>query len=280
MLALPLAVLFEHGLREGVVRFWAEITNPIALAAVRLTIFAATVMTLINAVMGTLTAYMLVRYRFFGSRLLQQSDRSAVRHSHSGDGRDAGVALRPAADVGGVAGSARRASHLRPAGDSPGAALRHLSIRHPHSATGLDGDRPRAGGGRLDAGRVALDDIHQGHSADDYAGDHQRRAAQLRARPGRVRIDSGGGGQHPAQHADRAGLHLRADRVAESDGGERGLHSAAGAFIRADGAGGLDAGETRRRTMSQDRAGIGNRRRARASAPNVRGVRMGCWSPS
>src|SRR5215510_1698830 len=70
MIALPLAVLFEHGLREGVVRFWAEVTNPIALAAVRLTIFAAAVMTLINAVMGTLTAYVLVRYRFYGSRLL------------------------------------------------------------------------------------------------------------------------------------------------------------------------------------------------------------------
>ncbi len=69
MIALPLAVLFEHGLREGIVRFWAEITNPVALAAVRLTIFAAVVMTLINAVMGTLTAYVLVRYRFFGSRL-------------------------------------------------------------------------------------------------------------------------------------------------------------------------------------------------------------------
>jgi sulfate transport system permease protein len=69
MIALPLAVLFEHGLREGVVKFWAEITNPVALAAVRLTIFAAAVMTLINAVMGTLTAYVLTRYRFFGSRL-------------------------------------------------------------------------------------------------------------------------------------------------------------------------------------------------------------------
>ncbi len=69
MIALPVAVLFEHGLREGVMRFWAEITNPIALAAVRLTIFAAVVMTLINAVMGTLTAYVLARYRFFGSRL-------------------------------------------------------------------------------------------------------------------------------------------------------------------------------------------------------------------
>src|SRR5262245_15882832 len=69
MIALPLVVLFEHGLREGIVRFWAEITNPIALAAVRLTIFAAAVMTLINVAMGTLTAYVLTRYRFFGSRL-------------------------------------------------------------------------------------------------------------------------------------------------------------------------------------------------------------------
>jgi sulfate transport system permease protein len=69
MIALPLAVLLEHGLREGVLRFWTEITNPIALAAVRLTTFAAAAMTLINAVMGTLTAYVLTRYRFFGSRL-------------------------------------------------------------------------------------------------------------------------------------------------------------------------------------------------------------------
>ena len=69
MIALPLTVLLEHGLREGVVRFWAEITNPIALAAVRLTIFAAAAMTLINAAMGTLTAYVLARYRFFGGRL-------------------------------------------------------------------------------------------------------------------------------------------------------------------------------------------------------------------
>lgn len=69
MIALPLAVLLEHGLREGMVRFWTEITNPIALAAVRLTISAAAAMTLINAVMGTLTAYVLTRYSFFGSRL-------------------------------------------------------------------------------------------------------------------------------------------------------------------------------------------------------------------
>lgn len=69
MIILPLAALFEHGFRAGVVRFWAEITHPIALSAARLTIFTAAVMTLINAVMGTITAYVLARYRFFGGRL-------------------------------------------------------------------------------------------------------------------------------------------------------------------------------------------------------------------
>ncbi|HEY8461788.1 MAG TPA: hypothetical protein VIM99_15465, partial [Blastocatellia bacterium] len=47
MIALPLAVLLEHGLGEGIARFWAEIANPIALAAVKLTVLAAAAMTLI-----------------------------------------------------------------------------------------------------------------------------------------------------------------------------------------------------------------------------------------
>lgn len=49
---------------------WRDITNPIALSALRLTLLTAVAMTVINAVMGTLTAYVLVRYRFFGGKLL------------------------------------------------------------------------------------------------------------------------------------------------------------------------------------------------------------------
>lgn len=70
MIMLPLAALIEHGLRDGLRPVWRDITNPIALAALKLTFLTAIVMTVINAVMGTLTAYVLVRYRFFGNRLL------------------------------------------------------------------------------------------------------------------------------------------------------------------------------------------------------------------
>ncbi len=70
MIVLPLTALLEHGLRDGVRVLWRDLASPIAFAALRLTLLTAMVMTVINAVMGTLTAYVLVRYRFFGNSLL------------------------------------------------------------------------------------------------------------------------------------------------------------------------------------------------------------------
>ena len=70
MVALPLSAIFVNGLRDGMAAFWSDITNPTALAALKLTLISAVIITLINAVMGTLTAYVLVRYRFPGQSLL------------------------------------------------------------------------------------------------------------------------------------------------------------------------------------------------------------------
>src|SRR5205085_3043846 len=50
--------------------FWASLVRPAAINAVFLTVWTAAVMTLINMVMGTLTAYVLVTYRFPGKNLL------------------------------------------------------------------------------------------------------------------------------------------------------------------------------------------------------------------
>ena len=66
MIALPLAALIERGLHAGLGAFWRELTAPIALDALALTLRCRGVMTVINAVMGTLTAWVLVRYRFPG----------------------------------------------------------------------------------------------------------------------------------------------------------------------------------------------------------------------
>jgi len=70
MLLIPLAVIFQDGLREGLTGLWEQVTNPIAWSALKLTLWTSAVMTLINTIMGTLTAYVLVRYRFPGKSLL------------------------------------------------------------------------------------------------------------------------------------------------------------------------------------------------------------------
>jgi sulfate transport system permease protein len=70
MLAIPLIVIFQDGLAEGVGELWHQVRLPMAWHALKLTLWTSAVMTLINAVMGTLTAYVLVRYHFPGHTLL------------------------------------------------------------------------------------------------------------------------------------------------------------------------------------------------------------------
>src|SRR5262245_49354660 len=70
MLIIPLAVILQDGLRGGIGGLWQAIAQPIARSALLLSLWTALVMALINAVMGTLTAYVLVRYSFPGKRAL------------------------------------------------------------------------------------------------------------------------------------------------------------------------------------------------------------------
>jgi len=70
ILLLPLAAMLQHGFSNGLSAFINDVTNPLAWGALKLTLTAAVAMTLINTLMGTLTAYVLVRYEFFGRRLL------------------------------------------------------------------------------------------------------------------------------------------------------------------------------------------------------------------
>lgn len=70
MLLIPLAVIFQDGLRDGLGSLWQSVTSPIAWSALRLTLWTSALMALVNAIMGTLTAYVLVRYNFPGKGLL------------------------------------------------------------------------------------------------------------------------------------------------------------------------------------------------------------------
>lgn len=70
MLVIPVLVILQDGLREGLGELWRQVTLPAAWHALGLTLWTAAVMTVLNAIMGTLTAYVLVRYEFTGQRLL------------------------------------------------------------------------------------------------------------------------------------------------------------------------------------------------------------------
>lgn len=67
---IPLSVVFLKTASLSWSRFWQTITDPRVLASYRLTFGASLVGALINAVFGMLTAWVLVRYRFPGKRIV------------------------------------------------------------------------------------------------------------------------------------------------------------------------------------------------------------------
>jgi sulfate transport system permease protein len=67
---VPLAALAWHAAGLGWSRFWAAAFTPRALAAYRLSLGAAIVAAFVNAVFGTLVAWVLARYRVPGRRLV------------------------------------------------------------------------------------------------------------------------------------------------------------------------------------------------------------------
>jgi sulfate transport system permease protein len=70
MLIIPLAVIFQDGLSGGLTGLWQTISERVAWHALVLTLWTSGLMALINALMGLLTAYVLVRYSFPGQALL------------------------------------------------------------------------------------------------------------------------------------------------------------------------------------------------------------------
>jgi len=70
MLIIPLLVILQDGMREGLTELWRQVTLPIAWHAIKLTLWTSAVMVVINTIMGTMTAFVLVRYEFPGKEAL------------------------------------------------------------------------------------------------------------------------------------------------------------------------------------------------------------------
>lgn len=66
MVGLPLAALMWEAASDGRQSFWDAVSSPEAVAALRLTLGASVIVSLVNAVLGTITAWVLVRDDFRG----------------------------------------------------------------------------------------------------------------------------------------------------------------------------------------------------------------------
>ena len=70
LVLIPLALVVTTALSGGLGGFFDAITSPQTLSAVELTVVQAVIVTLLNVVMGTVIAWVLVRDRFWGKRIL------------------------------------------------------------------------------------------------------------------------------------------------------------------------------------------------------------------
>ncbi len=67
---IPLAAVVSKSFENGTASFWNAVTTPQAVASLKLTLIASLIVVLINAVFGTLIAWVLVRDEFPGKRVV------------------------------------------------------------------------------------------------------------------------------------------------------------------------------------------------------------------
>ena len=67
---IPLAAVVTKSFEGGLASFWDDVTAPQAVAALKLTLIASVVVVAINAVAGTIIAWVLVRDEFPGKRVV------------------------------------------------------------------------------------------------------------------------------------------------------------------------------------------------------------------
>lgn len=70
LVAVPLVGLVHFGLADGLGLFWERVTAPVARSSLGLTVWTALLVGVFNTLLGTATAWVLVRYRLPGRSLL------------------------------------------------------------------------------------------------------------------------------------------------------------------------------------------------------------------
>ncbi len=157
--------------------------------------------------MGTLVAWVLVRYTFPGKRLLD----SLVDLPFALPTAVAGIALTTlyakTGWFGGPLASARDPRRVHAARHRRRANVRRPTVRRAHDSAGARGSRPRARRGSGESGRGPLANVRASLVSVDLAGGTHRIRAGLRARRRRIRLGDLHRRQHADAHRDYAAAH-------------------------------------------------------------------------
>ena len=137
---IPLAAVVFRSSAGGWEDFWGAVTAPQAVAALRLSLIGSFAVAAINAVMGTIIAWVLVRDRVPRQGCGQRADRPPLCAADDRCRADVDCPLR----LPQPAGHQRR---LHPVRGPPGASLRHPAVRGAGGAAGAGRARPRDGAG-------------------------------------------------------------------------------------------------------------------------------------
>lgn len=70
IILIPIAVLFLKASTISLAEFWATVTETRVVASYKLTIYTSFIAAFVNAIFGTLIALVLVRYEFYGKRII------------------------------------------------------------------------------------------------------------------------------------------------------------------------------------------------------------------
>ena len=174
LVLLPLAAVVVKATGNGWSGFWDALTTREALSALRLTVFSSIGVAALNAIIGTLIAWVLVRDSFRGKRVVEV------------------VIDIPFALPTIVAG------------------LVLLTLYGPHSPVGVNWYATTRGGGQ--SGREPVYDLSADHPARDLAGDSWRRRIGFRPGDGRIRLGSAYLGRTAVQDRDLVDVRVQPDR--------------------------------------------------------------------
>ena len=144
IVGLPIAALVFESTNGGWQGFWEVVSSPEAVAALKLTLWTSIAVALINAVLGTITAWVLVRDTFRGKSLVN----AIIDLPFALPTIVAGLTLLA---LYGPQSPRRDQRRLHDDVDRAGDALRHAPLRRPDRAAGA----ARAGPGDGAGGEVA-----------------------------------------------------------------------------------------------------------------------------